>query len=334
MRKAILSLMLCLFVVVSGFSNPIKIDELEKTMETFSKELALSLPFNSSMGLNWADANIGKFPHFGMGLSLGFTTMEAGSFAQLLDYFAPAIPGWVMDFGGFPIPGYAAEARMGGFILPFDIGFKIGVLPIQPKGGAINLKRLEYVLIGGDVRLQVLEENALLPCISVGVGYNYMKGGMGMSAGEETKMNYDPLDPAKLIVLSAPELDLDWDTHSLDFKAQISKSLLIITPYIGFGASNGWSKAGYRVGTTIEKDGGGTMTPAERDEIMNAMKEFGLGDIKLDTGFGSSSVFSGWSFRLFGGFSINAPLVRFEFTGLYNFRDKKYGVSVGAHLQV
>ena len=338
MRKtALFCLLFCLLIRVPVFSDPLPIDvkDLQTTMNSFANELALSLPFNSSMGLNWSDAHIGQlidkkppFFHFGAGFSVGFTTMELGSFKKLIDYFAPALPGWVLDFGGFPLPGYALEARMGGIILPFDAGVKFGIMPIKSE----QFKKLDYTLAGVDFRYRLLEDKGAAPGISVGVGFNYLKGGLGMIAGTNTSIDYPfPTlgDPAntETLTLKAPELDLFWETASLDFKVQVSKKILIITPYLGFGASNGWSNAGYKVTTTIEDSAGNI------DQAKAIMSKFGLEDFTAN-GFGSTAKFTGWSFRVFGGLSFNLPFFRIELTGLYNFMDKKYGATLGARFQM
>ena len=332
MRKIILLFLLCLLVLAPVFSAPIDIGDLEKTMTSFATELALSLPFNSAMGLNWADAHIKNFPHFGVGFSIGFTTMEVESFNKLVDYFSPALPSWVLGFGGFPLPGYAVEGRIGGFYLPFDVGLKFGILPIQPKN--FDFEKLEYFLIGGDIRYAVLEEKELVPCISIGIGFSYLKGGLGMNAGDDTSIEYPSVDMATMtpttetLTLGAPKLSLDWATSSLDFKAQISKTFVIFTPYLGFGASSGWSEAEYSVKTKIQDSGGNI------DKLKQVMKDFGLDNFSLD-GFGASSgVKNGWSYRLYGGFAFTAALLRIELTGLYNIRDNNYGATIGMRVQI
>ncbi|MCL2879312.1 MAG: hypothetical protein FWF29_03620 [Treponema sp.] len=338
MKKTVLSgLFICFLLSIPVFSaraDAIQIEDLQKTMDGFTQELAYSLPFNSGLGLNWADAHIKNFPHFGVGFSLGFTTMEATSFDKLISYFSPSLPSWVTGFGGFPLPGYALEGRLGGLILPFDIGFKFGVMPIDPKGG--NFQRLDYLLVGGDIRYRLVEDKGLLPGISIGVGINYLKGGLGMNAGNGTSIGYtdnitDPDNPTdKSINLAAPLLNLDWETKTLEFKAQISKKFLIITPYLGIGASNGWSKAGYSVKTKITDETG---QEVDLNVVKPIMEQFGLKGFDAN-GFGSSAGFTGWSYRLYGGFSFNLPFFKIELTGLYNLRDQKYGGTIGARFQI
>ena len=344
MRKAIKTASFCLFLglLISGpvFSNTpanIPIDELTSTMDKFAENLAFSLPFNSGMGLNWAEPHIKNFPHFGVGFSLGFTTMELEALNKLIEYFSPALPGWVVGFGGFPLPGYLVEARLGGigrkegFPNGFDVGIKFGILPMKFNSDKFDFERLDYIVVGGDARLSILEDKGMVPGISVGVGFSYMKGGLGMSAGNDTSIDYyDPQDLTQTgtLTLGAPKLDLDWSTASLDFKAQIAKTFFVVTPYFGFGASNGWSKAGYSLKTDISDTGGNL------DAAIQLMQQFfGLKDFNKD-GFGASSDFTGWTYRLYGGIGFNIKLFKIELTGLYNIRNNNYGATIGARFQM
>ena len=174
----------------------------------------------------------------------------------------------------------------------------------------------------------------ILPIISVGMGFNYMSGELGVKAGNARSFDYytNPLDQAgskQTLTLAAPVITLPWETASLDFKAQISKSFVLVTPYMGIGLSKGWSKAGYIVETGIESN-----DPTFEDTKGIIKKLFGIDDMD-DTGFESMvEVPDKWSGRLYGGFSINLiKVVKFDFTGYWNFWDNKYGVSVGGRLQ-
>ena len=51
------------------------------------------------------------------------------SFSANLGISANDVPSELSDLGGIPIPATAVEARIGGFILPFDIGIKAGYIP-------------------------------------------------------------------------------------------------------------------------------------------------------------------------------------------------------------
>ena len=316
-------LVFCIGVPAFSQAPQFSIKELRNTVDDFSDNLAKSLPFNSAMGLNWADAYIKNFPHFGVGFSLGYTTMDSDSFGELLDKFCISLPSFVSGFGGYPIPGYALEARLGGFYLPFDIGFKFGYLPMKPK----QFDSLDYLLVGGDVRFAVLKENILLPTISLGLGFNRMSGGIGQSVGKDVEYAYDPLDPTAFITVTRPKVNIDWATSSLDFKAQISKSFIAVTPYLGVGASTGWSKVGYGVKSTV------TDSKDHLEDVKAIFRQNGINDLD-HTGFSSEVKQQGWSFRAYGGLSFNITVIRLELTGLYNFIDKNYGITVGARFQI
>jgi len=330
-KIAIVCVILVLSIAAPVFSEGLDmpITDLKNIMDEFTNNLAGSLPFNSTIGLNWSDAYIGNFPRFGVGLSLGLTTMDLGSFGELLDVFAgkvpdtfaPVLPDWVSDFGGFPIPAYAVEARIGGFVLPFDIGVKFGYMPITID----ILPKFDYLLIGGDVRFAVLKGNVILPTISVGVGFNYLSGALGMTVGTPRTFSGEVDGTNYTATMKAPEITVDWSTASLDFKAQISKSFLIVTPYLGIGASTGWSKAGVNVKMETETSG-------NLEDLQKIFEEIGI-DIK-ETGFSSESdPINGWSLRVFGGLTFNITVIRIDLTGFYNF-DDKYGITLGARVQL
>ena len=323
-----LIMFICSGPAVFSQTEQFSIDVLQDSMKDFSDKLARSLPFNSTIGLNWADAFIGNFPRFGVGFSVGLTTMDLDSFKGLINLFSNPLPDWLGGFGGFPIPGWAAEARLGGFALPFDMGFKFGLMPIK---NSANFEHFDYLLVGGDVRYAILKGNIILPTISVGVGFNYLSGSLGMTAGEDRKFAYEnPLTGLEeSIIFKAPLFTVDWSTASLDFKAQISKSFVIITPYLGIGVSTGWSKAGYGVKMEVDdSDSSGSI-----EDVENIFKKAGFNNF-TPTGFSSETKpINGWNFRTFGGFALNLAVVRLEFTGFYNFVDK-YGATIGFRIQL
>ncbi|GHV69911.1 hypothetical protein AGMMS49928_14850 [Spirochaetia bacterium] len=319
-KKALVVVVLGFFVLAPAFSG--ELDDLKGAVKSFSGDLAKSLPFNASLGLNWSDAHIGQFlglpPHFGVGVSMGFTTMKFDSFNDLMKLFGPAIPD-ALNWGGVPSPNYTVEGRIGGFILPFDVGFKVGYLPpIDISNTSIN-----SLLLGGDIRYAIFKKGALLP-LSVGVGVNYMSGGLSQKIDQAPSFNYEYDGNSYTLSVTDPTVGFVWETFSLDFKAQISGSFLIITPYLGLGASHAWSKAGYEVKAPVNIIGGPAGLESAKDYI----------DDISDKGFSSIEEVTGWSCRVFGGASFNLAVIRLDFTGLYNFFDGAYGVSFGARFQL
>jgi len=342
---------LCLFTVIfllfaiPAFSQTSGLSDLQKTANDFSNALAKSLAFNSTMGLNWSDAHIGKLitvpPHLGIGITTGFTTMDFGSMNNLLDMFNVSLPSSV-NIGGFPLPGYALEARIGGFFLPFDIGVKFGYLKLNSGflNGLLQTNipdfNMDYMLVGADIRYAIIGGKKVTSPfkLSIGVGYNYLKGGIGMQV-PGTPLSFSFNDPSSsdtyTLTIPTPTLGLNWQTQSLDFKVQASFKVAIVTPYLGAGASYAKSSAGYNLTSTLKAKKNGS--DVSIDSVKSLMEGYGINGI-TDEGFSQINEVTGWSFRTFGGLSINAPFVKFDFTGMYDFISQGYGVTFGIRFQI
>jgi len=324
-KSIIFSFLLFAGITLNGFTADFSLSGLQKGVSDFSGELAKSLPFNSSLGLNWSDAYIGKLipsapPHFGVGGSFGFTTMDLGVVKTLAGYLDYSLP---FDMNKMFLPAYTAEARIGGFFLPFDVGFKFGYLPPVGLGG--TGMNMNFLLVGGDIRYAVLD-GKVLPKISLGFGINYMKAGVGGKAGSEQTFNFDIASDHYYIKLEQPDINLNWDTFALDFKVQISKSILIITPYLGIGGSYAWSSAGYSVDAKVTGD---------TEKVKEYLNSLNLNGIDINNANISSTVKnSAFNLRVFGGLSFDLSVIRLDLTGLYSFLDQNYGASFGIRFQL
>jgi hypothetical protein len=314
-----LAVFLGLCLAVSGFTQTTdELQALQDNIKNFSQKLASSLALNSGLGLNWSDAYIGQVfpsmpPHFGVGVSGGFTTINLDSVERLLGSFQLDVPA-DLRLGQMINPGYTVEGRVGGLFLPFDVGFKAGVLPPLAFGDI----KLKYILIGGDLRYAVLEGPAL-PTVSVGLGLNYLEQGIDYHKDGTISFKYQDRD----LNLDDPSTSLGWEAYSLDFKAQISKSFLLITPYLGLGASYTWSRAGYSV--TISNTLDQTVRQELKDKYNIDARADGIEYYRDDLAFG---------FRAFGGLSLNIFVIKLDLTGLYSFLDNNYGLSLGLRFQL
>jgi hypothetical protein len=322
-KMATIAILLVFLVSSLAFSQHLGLKELQDRAEDFSDALAKSLPFNASIGLNWADAYIGKLipsvpPHFGIGASFGVTTIDMAVANNLAEALGFSIP---FDADKLILPVYAGEIRLGGLFLPFDLGLKAGVLSSVGLWGTDV--ETSYTLIGGDIRYALTEGGVILPKISIGAGVNYLKGGLETSVGQEMTYNFTGGN----IKIDKPDVNLFWNTLALDFKVQVSKSFFIITPYIGLGASYAWSEAGYEAKAPITTTGGGN--------VQDYLDANGLGDMDIgDNKISSTIEVKGFSARAFGGLSVNLLVFKLDLTGLYNFRDSNYGVSLGTRFQL
>jgi hypothetical protein len=338
-KAAILCMVLSLAITVSVSAQSPSFKDLQKNVDDLSDAMAKALPFNSTIGLNWSDAYIGQLigapPHFGVGISAGATTINLGSVNQILGYFGKSLGDFGLNSsigdGGMVLPAYTAEARIGGFILPFDLGIKVGYLPKMDA-----LSDLDYLLIGGEVRYAILKGNVVLPKVSIGVGVNYMHGGIGTDIDTGTPGTPFSVDGQNLEITN-PRLDFTWESTSIDLKAQVSKSFLILTPYLGLGASWATSKVGYEVNSEVTY-GGNSLTRDAVNTINDALG--GAAPIDLtNAGFSSYKENSnGWSFRAFGGLSVNMAVIRLDLTGMINFLDLQnyaaFGATFGVRFQL
>ena len=309
-----MAIFLIISVSVGGFA--LDLSDLQESVNGFSQTLAGSLPFNSTIGLNWSDAWVGKLipsapPHFGAGLTLGFTTMEFGAISALADKFDFLLPDMPFEMDRFILPAYTAEVRLGGLFMPFDVGLKFGYLP--DTDFLFDAISIDYLLVGADIRYAIMEGNVILPKISLGLGLNYLRGGIG-ATGPDMTIDHS----GGTIDISDPHINFQWHTYTLDFKAQVSKSLLIITPYAGVGASYGRSSAGYSVAADISGD-------LDIEDI---------GITISDTGMSSMIDNNDFNLRAFGGISLNLALLKIDLTGQYSFKDGNYGASLGFRIQI
>jgi hypothetical protein len=337
MKRTLIALTAALFLAaVPSYSQTVDIEDLQSGAEELVETLAGSLAFNSTVGLNWSDAYIGQLigvpPHFGVGVTVGTTTIDGGKVVSLMEDLGYELPSSLES--SIPLPAMTAEARIGGFILPFDIGVKAGYLP----SGTIDVEELEvdYLLAGADIRYALVKGGLVLPKVSVGLGINYMKGGLGTSVGDDLSYVYtDPyLGDDYGITATAPDVGIEWQATVIDLKAQVSKSFIIFTPYLGLGASYGMTRVGYYIESDVTYTKNG-VEMTDTQELEDALDAAGVEvpDLK-DTGLFYEKAFSAWGLRAFGGLSVNMLVVKLDLTGMYNFTDGQLGGSVGLRFQL
>ncbi|MBO6177387.1 MAG: hypothetical protein J6O39_07590 [Treponema sp.] len=252
-----------------GMGTDFSTEGINNGMDEFGKSLLVAAPQSSVQQNVWADAYIGKFfpslpPHFGVGLSLGGTKLDMSGLKNAASAMEKTVASVVgssnVDFGKIPssffLPTLSIDARIGGVILPFDVGFSFMMTnpsltgvdfsdPDSIKDASQAMKfnwmgfdgSLDYITLGLDVRYPIWEGNLILPKISVGAGYVYTRGQVGVKSSEgSTKAN----------------LDLSYSTHVIFAEAQVSKNFLLATVFAGGRAllSNTTTSWAWDVSTT------------------------------------------------------------------------------------
>ncbi len=320
MRRFVLVL-LVLLAASGAFGAAFTFSQFQSAFQDFANGAAGALPLEASVGLNWSDAYIGQFPHFGVGATVGAATIPFAAIQSAINTFGGSIPSSVSFISniGVPVPAYTLDARIGGFVLPFDIGFKFGYLPSgQLSNFGINSFSADYLMVGADVRYALLQDNGLSPGLSVGVGYTYMRGNIGVPGvlnGPITIGSVSYGGTNHTIAFSDPSLNFFWNTSVIDAKVQLSKTLFIITPYIGLGASYGISNAGGGMQSAMQVDGG----PATQSQLDQINSAFGTNYTLQNPGFGVYAGASGFSARAFGGFSFNIFILKIGVGAEYEF---------------
>jgi hypothetical protein len=324
-EKLIILLVFCICLPVFSQDMPLtnSLDRIQSGIAGFTTSMAEALPLNSALGLNWSDAYIGKLigvpPHFGVGVSAGFTTVKAETFRDLLDYFGVSLPAGLDSF--VPFPAYTGEFRLGGFGIPFDLGFKAGYLPPVDLGKGTEFN---YFLIGGDFRFAILEDKAMIPGVSVGFGAYHLSGGIGAPLP-----NQDFKSDNSRVESRNSRGHFSWETTTLELKAQISKKIFIITPYLGVGLNYSWIKTKVLITGDLEY-----IVQGNYGDINQALRDEGILGFNFEkNSFSSAIETSGIGFRAFGGFAFNILAVKLDFTGMVDLYGN-FGAGFGVRFQL
>jgi len=308
----------------------------------FADDIATTLPAASTIGLNWSSAYIGQLPHFGIGLATGFLMAPTTGLSALAGDFGmtslTSALGGYSGLIGVPIPAAVVEARIGGIFLPFDVGIKVGFIPTQANLGNFLPAgmNLNFHLYGIDVRYPLVKEGLLKPAVSVGLGFNHFDGYFSSPIGSGYTIGsvHFPDGSTHSMGFSAPDALFKWNSNAIDATVQVSKSILyILTPYIGFGATYGISQAGGGINSSMTLDGS-AMTAQQARYIEQYYAATGQ-TISVDPtqGFSILKNANGFSFRVYGGTSLNLWVFKVDVDGIYNISSGKLGLNIGSRLQ-
>jgi hypothetical protein len=338
MKKMLLVAVLLAALTGAGWAQVVPFADFEASFQDFADGVANSLPISASIGLNWSHAYIGQFPHFGVGVSVGGMFLPYETMEPIVTALGAGttIPEELKTYG-IPFPTIAAGARLGGFGLPFDMGFKFAIIPEEAKELFSQNVTADYFLIGGDVRLPVIKGKGLIPTLSIGGGYTFVRGQIGItdvSTGETIDLTAEMMPylggTFHELIFTDPDLVFNWDTHMIEAKAQASWNLFILTPSIGIGAAYGISNAGGGLSSSIVYN---TNSGASFSDLQDALASAGYA-VPSASGLEVMSEANGWSFWVFGGTAINLFFVKIDLSAMYNFLNGDYGGSVNVRVQL
>jgi hypothetical protein len=294
----------------------------QDAMQSFATDMSLVLDASSTTGNTWSSAYVGSFPKFGVGVAVSACFVPADSAESLFDTLGISLPSEIKKYG-IPIPAAVATLKIGIPFLPIDVGVKGGVIPET----SISDIQVAYQTMGVNVRYALLKDTLVTPALSVGASWNYVKGSVGASIGSGT---YDYTYDTYAIHVSSPDMALDWEANTFDFTLQVSKNLLIFTPYAGAGLTLGKTtvSAGMSADTTVDDS---NTSGSNADEIA-ALEAAGI-DVS-DSGFSVSAASTTPVIRVYGGTSINIFLFKLDLMGCYIPATQSWGAQVMARVQL
>jgi len=307
------------------------------------------------------DDIIGYIPPEIIDFGLGFPFPAAVADARLGGLFLPfdigvkigMIPDPVYEVLGDVTSGLITRDSLDYFLLGFDI--RIPLLK-EPKG----ISLIPDLIIGGGYNYYRGGISIPMPGMESGFSFDDIPV---PNASEILKGNFDSFYYYG-INMAEPRIAFNWESHVIDVKAQISKKLLLLfTPYVGVGASYGRSRAGggIEADITVTKDGNtssmgelksdidaaaeaASTLESQTEELKELLGETTTADddnidltkIEIPTegdGFLINQWVNGFSFRAFGGLSINIWVLKIDASVMYDILAESLGAQVGVRIQ-
>lgn len=329
MKRTIAVLMIA-FAASCAYAQ-VKLGDFKSTFTDFATDMAGAIAVDSTLGANWSDAYVGKFPHMGAGITVGTTLVGADTTKSLFDSIKGSTPSTYSSMG-IPIPTVVGTFKIGLPFLPMDIGIKGGFIPTS-VGKAISSSGSDFdqQTIGVQLRYALVKQGpGLRPNVSVGAAYNHVQGNFKTKAGIGSQ-TFEFEGTPYSISASDPTIDLTWKSNTVDLTAQVSKKVLFFVPYLGGGLTLGKSTVDGGVSSDITT----TAFGGDLNALKNALKALGysLPDEFNNSGFTYTAGESSPLFRIYGGFSVRIIILDVDIQGIYLPKTKSYGGSITGRIQ-
>ncbi len=283
--------------ILDEFGTLTPVTDVENGLNNFSKDLAPAISNAQLMQNVWAEAWLGKLVpgfHLGAGIDLGASQMKITALKDTAKAFGMSEVSDLPD--SFVFPTVAGDVRLGGILLPFDIGASFMTIDssrINALDEAISPMAFDFFTLGFDFRWAILQGKTWQPKFSVGAGYVFTKGGVGISS-EEANAN------------------LNFKNHTAYLQAQLSKKLLFFIPYIG--AKVAYTKSEVNWSATAQWN---SIFDGNESDLGN-LQNWGI----LPTEF--SGGYDGWKIipQVYGGFCLDFAIINLTFGIGWDFVDK------------
>ena len=298
MKKILAASVILLFALVRSFAFTGR--DVNDKLGSFSDILNSTLPNAATQQNVYSSAWIGKLfpsapPHLAVGVEAGVSRLDMAPLKEAAEIFnARGLPDLLV------FPTVTANFRLGGLLLPFDIGFSAMYLDLKNMDSIAEGLRIKFFNIGADIRWAVLKGDGPLPQISLGAGYYYMSGGV----------SFDKEGFA---------VNLDYKCQTAFAQVQISKTFIFFTPYLGFRG-------------IVSKGDTDWFWQASAEKIAGAPSYFDA----AFAGSGSRRVnwFGQFLPQVYGGFGFNIGFFALNFCASYEFINKNWGGDFSLRFQM
>lgn len=266
-------------------------------LDDFTDTIVDTVPNTQIQQNVWADSWIGNIlpkPNFGFGINAGVTKFDLTPLAKAAKALSMGNAGDIPTNTVWPT--LTVDARVGGFWLPFDVGFTAMSLDSSTLGlyqKSIDPGYFDLFMIGGDVRYAILKGGLMLPKVSAGLGVYHTSGTFGAEH-------------------DGSSAELDFSATTLVLSAQTSIKLLFFTPFAGARLMLTNSSADWKVHANWAG-----MLNTSNAKIEQAIK-YGILPSNF-SGSSSSGFFSNVRPVLYGGFAFSFLLVDLTVSGSYDF---------------
>ena len=279
-------------------------------LQKFTDVIVDVLPNTQIQQNVWANAWIGQIlpkPNLGFGMNAGVSKLDLSPLIDVAEALG------MSDSDDLPStlvwPTVTVDVRLGGFILPFDVGFtamSFDSSTVSSLGSAIDPAYFDFFMIGGDVRYAIFKGGMLRPKLSVGLGVYHTKGDFGV---EE----------------DGSSAELDFSSTSLVLSTQASIKLLFFVPFAGARVMFSNSDVNWKV-----KANWSSILDSNDTAIQKAL-EYNILPSHF-SGNSSSSFVDHVRPVLFGGFAIDLFILDITVSGSYDFVSQIPSAAVSVRL--
>ncbi|NLJ45276.1 MAG: hypothetical protein GX430_01780 [Treponema sp.] len=322
-------LVLAAFSLIAAGATAQTLEGFQTAFQTFADDMAGVLAANSTVGNVWSHAYVGGFPRFGAGLAVGANFVPADSAEPLFTAAGASLPSELANLG-IPIPAAALSFKIGLPFLNMDVGVKGGLIPDSASGALSGMGvNATYETLGVNLRYALLKDRLVIPAVSIGASWNYIKGSVATGLGVgDTTYTYAIYE----LTVTDPDLTLDWEANTFDFTLQVSKNLLIFTPYAGTGLTIGSTSV--NGGMSAETHVTNTSTSEVDNPADIVALEQAAGVTISDQGFLVSATSNAPTIRIYGGTSINILILKLDLMASYVPATQALGAQVMARIQL